>query len=76
MRSRVIISEIDLLRKEIPKLEQKFGANNPFVEVLNRPGAGRAIMDGDCYRDVVAAVCRWRIIGMILHSSVDMKGQT
>jgi len=29
-----MISEIDLLREDIPRLEQKFGANNPFVEVL------------------------------------------
>ena len=29
-----MISEIDLLREDIPRLEQKFGASNPFVEVL------------------------------------------
>ena len=29
-----MISEIDLLRKDIPRLETKFGADNPFVEVL------------------------------------------
>jgi hypothetical protein len=34
MRRRAMISEIDLLREDIPRLEQKFGANNPFVEVL------------------------------------------
>jgi hypothetical protein len=34
MRRRSMISEIDLLRADIPRLEQKFGADNPFVEVL------------------------------------------
>jgi hypothetical protein len=34
MRRRSMISEIDLLREDIPRLEQKFGANNPFVGVL------------------------------------------
>jgi hypothetical protein len=34
MRRRAMISEIDLLKKDIPRLEQKFGAKNPFVEVL------------------------------------------
>ena len=29
-----MISEIDLLRTDIPRLEQKFGADDPFVEVL------------------------------------------
>ena len=29
-----MVSEIDLLREDIPRLEMKFGANNPFVEVL------------------------------------------
>lgn len=29
-----MISEIDLLRDDIPRLEQKFGRGNPFVEVL------------------------------------------
>jgi hypothetical protein len=29
-----MISEIDLLQEDIPRLEQKFGAHNPFVEVL------------------------------------------
>ena len=29
-----MISEIDLLRADIPRLEQKFGAGNPFVGVL------------------------------------------
>ena len=29
-----MISEIDLLRKDIPRLEQKFGAGDPFVGVL------------------------------------------
>ena len=29
-----MISEIDLLRDDIPRLEEKFGADNPFVEVL------------------------------------------
>ncbi len=29
-----MISEIDLLREDIPRLEKKFGVNNSFVEVL------------------------------------------
>ena len=29
-----MISEIDLLKEDIPRLERKFGADNPFVEVL------------------------------------------
>ena len=29
-----MISEIDLLRKDIPRLEQKFGAGDAFVGVL------------------------------------------
>ena len=29
-----MISEIDLLRADIPRLEQKFGAGDPFVVVL------------------------------------------
>ncbi len=29
-----MISEIDLLRKDIPRLERKFGVDNLFVEVL------------------------------------------
>jgi len=29
-----MISEIDLLMKDIPRLEKKFGVDNPFVEVL------------------------------------------
>lgn len=29
-----MISEIDLLKNDIPRLEQKFGVDNPFVEVL------------------------------------------
>ena len=29
-----MISEIDLLREDIPKLERKFGVDNLFVEVL------------------------------------------
>jgi len=29
-----MISEIDLLRADIPRLEQKFGVGNPFVELL------------------------------------------
>jgi hypothetical protein len=29
-----MISEIDLLRADIPRLEKTFGAGNPFVEVL------------------------------------------
>jgi len=34
VRRRSMISEIDLLREDIPRLEKKFGAGNPFVEVL------------------------------------------
>jgi len=34
MRRRSMVSEIDLLREDIPRLEKKFGADNPFVEVL------------------------------------------
>ncbi|MEQ1636014.1 MAG: hypothetical protein ABL903_04930 [Methylococcales bacterium] len=29
-----MISEIDLLKEDIPNLEQRFGVNNLFVEVL------------------------------------------
>ena len=29
-----MVSEIDLLRKDIPRLEQKFGAGDAFVGVL------------------------------------------
>lgn len=29
-----MISEIDLLRADIPRLEKTFGSANPFVEVL------------------------------------------
>lgn len=29
-----MISEIDLLKDDIPRLEKTFGASNPFVEVL------------------------------------------
>jgi len=29
-----MISEIDLLRDDIPRLEKKFGAGDPFVQVL------------------------------------------
>ncbi len=29
-----MISEIDLLRKDIPRLEKTFGINNAFVKVL------------------------------------------
>jgi hypothetical protein len=29
-----MISEIELLQEDIPRLEQKFGANNPFVALL------------------------------------------
>ena len=29
-----MVSEIDLLREDIPRLEKKFGVDNPFVEVL------------------------------------------
>jgi hypothetical protein len=29
-----MISEIDLLKADIPRLEQKFGTGNPFVGVL------------------------------------------
>jgi len=34
MRERSMISEIDLLRADIPRLEQKFGEGDPFVGVL------------------------------------------
>ena len=34
IRGRSMVSEIDLLRKDIPRLEKKFGMDNPFVEVL------------------------------------------
>jgi hypothetical protein len=34
MRRRAMISEIDLLREDIPRLEKKFGVDNPFVVVL------------------------------------------
>jgi hypothetical protein len=34
MRRRSMISEIDLLREDIPRLEKKFGVDNPFVKVL------------------------------------------
>jgi len=30
-----MVSEINLLREDIPRLEKKFGVDNPFVEVLN-----------------------------------------
>jgi hypothetical protein len=29
-----MISEIDLLKEDIPRLEKKFGVDNPFVKVL------------------------------------------
>jgi len=29
-----MVSEIDLLKGDIPRLEKKFGVNNPFVKVL------------------------------------------
>lgn len=29
-----MVSEIDLLREDIPRLEKKFGVGNPCVEVL------------------------------------------
>jgi len=29
-----MVSEIDLLREDIPRLEKKFGVNDPFVGVL------------------------------------------
>ena len=29
-----MVTEIDLLRREIPRLEKKFGVRNPFVELL------------------------------------------
>jgi hypothetical protein len=29
-----MVSEIELLRMDIPRLERKFGVDNPFVEVL------------------------------------------
>ena len=28
-----MVSEIDLLREDIPRLEKKFGVGSPFVEV-------------------------------------------
>jgi len=31
-----MINEIDLLRKDIPRLEKKFGRANPFVELLKK----------------------------------------
>lgn len=31
-----MITEIDLLRKDIPRLEKKFGKDNPFVELLKK----------------------------------------
>jgi hypothetical protein len=34
MRRRSMVSEIDLLREDIPRLEKKFGVDNPFVDVL------------------------------------------
>jgi hypothetical protein len=34
MRRRAMVSEIDLLKEDIPRLEKKFGVNNPFVMVL------------------------------------------
>lgn len=33
-RRRAMISEIDLLKEEIPRLEIKFGRTNTFVELL------------------------------------------
>jgi hypothetical protein len=41
-----MVTEIDLLKEEIPRLELKFGRGNPFVKMLkaqldalqNRPG--------------------------------------
>ena len=29
-----MVSEIDLLREDIPRLEKKFGVDNPFVGIL------------------------------------------
>ena len=29
-----MVSELDLLKEDIPRLEKKFGVNDPFVEVL------------------------------------------
>jgi hypothetical protein len=29
-----MVSEIDLLREDIPRLEKTFGVSNPFVKVL------------------------------------------
>ena len=29
-----MVTEIDLLTEDIPRLEKKFGAGNPFVELL------------------------------------------
>jgi hypothetical protein len=34
MRRQAMVTEIDLLREDIPRLERKFGACNPFVELL------------------------------------------
>jgi dynactin complex subunit len=34
VRRRSMVSEIDLLREDIPRLEKKFGTGNLFVEVL------------------------------------------
>jgi hypothetical protein len=31
---KIMVSEIDLLREEIPRLEKRFGVDNPFVVVL------------------------------------------
>jgi hypothetical protein len=31
-----MITEIDLLRKDIPRLEKKFGSANVFVELLKK----------------------------------------
>ncbi len=31
-----MITEIDLLRKDIPRLEKKFGRDNPFVKLLKK----------------------------------------
>jgi hypothetical protein len=31
-----MITEIDLLSKNIPRLEKKFGRSNPFVELLKK----------------------------------------
>jgi hypothetical protein len=34
IRRRSMVTEIDLLREEIPRLEMKFGRTNAFVELL------------------------------------------